>query len=368
VRGFKNFGNTCFFSSTLQIFMHNTVLRDLLLFEVTDKDAYDNSSAIEFYLRETYSRYWMNKNIDPVSITPNRLWRAIKQDGLYGMYDDKQMEDANSLLLDLINALRPMCGEEVFGVKLVSTLTCSECNREFTTGAVTEVTLSLSLDNIEAPPSPDANASSSSSLSMLARDTDMDAQSPTPPPPAEHGAPINVDELLETDNPAANIFVRMMAMRCCTLQEALEDSKKASDPDEYKRYLPIQIRDLIVNGYLIPEQIADFKCTSEQCANERVPYTKQLVISKLPLILLLHIKRFAASPRTMGITYKHHRRVIVADTLALEQTAVDPETKEKTTSTVHYALKALVVHDGGMGGGHYMVCCLLLPPLFMYLY
>lgn len=65
-------------------------------------------------------------------------------------------------------------------------------------------------------------------------------------------------------------------------------------------------------------------------------------------VLILQLKRF--SPVSYDAISKCHRRVVTPPVLDLYK--YTPQTSSADQWT--YTLEAIVTHDGGMGGGHYM--------------
>ena len=94
--GFMNFGNTCFFSSTLQCVMHSHIGAAL---------AY-GSGPLARKTRALHARYWSGES-DRLTkegrrmLNPKPLWEELKQSGIFGRYDDSNMEDSATMLLDL---------------------------------------------------------------------------------------------------------------------------------------------------------------------------------------------------------------------------------------------------------------------------
>jgi len=93
--GFKNFGNTCFFSSTLQCVMHSHI----------GAAAEYGSGPLAQKTRELHARYWSGRESDRRGyqgrrmINPTPLWRELKESGMFGRYDDSSMEDSATMLL-----------------------------------------------------------------------------------------------------------------------------------------------------------------------------------------------------------------------------------------------------------------------------
>eukprot|EP00472_Partenskyella_glossopodia_P008831 CAMPEP_0197524506 /NCGR_PEP_ID=MMETSP1318-20131121/9167_1 /TAXON_ID=552666 /ORGANISM="Partenskyella glossopodia, Strain RCC365" /LENGTH=233 /DNA_ID=CAMNT_0043077481 /DNA_START=133 /DNA_END=834 /DNA_ORIENTATION=- len=102
----------------------------------------------------------------------------------------------------------------------------------------------------------------------------------------------------------------------------------------------------LISGYFAEESIPDYRCST---CNQKA-YCKKVVLPKeLPPVLILQLKRFA--PISVGLQIKCHRKVDVPRILELMDTS-----SRKSI----YSLSSMVVHDGGMGGGHNM-CYTRLP-------
>jgi ubiquitin carboxyl-terminal hydrolase 20/33 len=98
----------------------------------------------------------------------------------------------------------------------------------------------------------------------------------------------------------------------------------------------------LLGAYLAPEWITDYLC--EHCQT-RGKVLKRFSINGTSDALVFNLKRFA--PTASGSRIKVHRKVSVPLVLDLSSLL-----GSDTLGT--YELCSTVVHDGGMGGGHYM--------------
>mmetsp|Transcript_19270 Transcript_19270/g.28778 ORF Transcript_19270/g.28778 Transcript_19270/m.28778 type:complete len:917 (-) Transcript_19270:200-2950(-) len=83
----------------------------------------------------------------------------------------------------------------------------------------------------------------------------------------------------------------------------------------------------------------------------RVKARKRVMIQKLPDTLTIHFKRFAATMRGFQKVGKH---VKIPTILNMAPFCVPSSPEEKKTERELYGLTGIVVHSGGMGGGHYV--------------
>lgn len=311
--GLKNFGNTCFFTSTLQALLHNRPLGEALRCFPGAQNSERKVSEVQKELLLLTRKYWTDTEAQRVvaAIDPRGLWNAVASNAVFGEYVETTMEDANTLLLDLLDALDEPMVHSTFGVAVSSQTFCSVCAErrrgkqhllgrffptlpvrvcdtvvEFVVGApftssCTEVVISLPLVREEGEGNSKPSSPSKSNLSGWAR-------------------------------------------LASTIEEAETELAE------------------LLGVYLAPERISDFRC--EHCRTLG-KVMKRSSLRSTSDNLVFNLKRFA--PAGTGMRIKVHRRVKVP--LVLDLGAL--------LGAAHlgvYELGAMVVHDGGMGGGHYM--------------
>lgn len=164
--GLPNFGNTCFFTATIQALVHSQPLVEQLSTAPAAAPPPRPTSAgkrsrrqggpcqgggggspaatsgtdvagvkpIQRELQTLASLYW-NTQASPRR-TPaaanfakqtKALWAAVAEHALFGEYDEASMEDANTLLQDLLCGLEEATANRVFGVGIESCIRCTIC-------------------------------------------------------------------------------------------------------------------------------------------------------------------------------------------------------------------------------------------------
>jgi len=103
----------------------------------------------------------------------------------------------------------------------------------------------------------------------------------------------------------------------------------------------VEISDLL-RAYLAPAEISDFRC--DGCGTMGKVFKRSSLVTASDIIVF-NLKRFATVFGRMR--FKVHKRVKVPMELDLATILSD-------SSLAKYQLTSLVVHDGVMGGGHYM--------------
>lgn len=305
--GLKNYGNTCFFTSTVQSLMHTRPLLDALVKEKGNEEG----KAIQRELRLLQARYWSHAipDKDAVTFDPKRLWGAVVEHAVFGEYAERTMEDANTLLLDILNALDEPTTQALFGVSVTSQTRCSVCavkRSESTRSirlALPKVPLRICQNMAEfivGAPCTTTELETVISLPLVEEDLGL--------PPAGGCTKWQLQDL-------------MACARC-------------GDGD-------VEISDLL-RAYLAPAEISDFRC--DGCGTMGKVFKRSSLVTASDIIVF-NLKRFATVFGRMR--FKVHKRVKVPMELDLATILSD-------SSLAKYQLTSLVVHDGGMGGGHYM--------------
>lgn len=320
VRGIKNFGNTCFFTSTCQALLHNKPLCTAL------RDSRGGGRPIQSELARLLATYTASSTRDH-TLNPRHFFTAVQRNALFGQYSDNSMEDASSLLFDIFGGIDSKIVDELFGVRLASTITCATCDARRSEliaalGAVSKAApgaLATTLSNprvlslvvaysVGAEPQPrNLPLETMLTLSLSGDKSSKDAKSPPKP---------------STTAGRKRKLVDLMSIH----------SRGVGDP-------ALALRKLVEN-YFSVEAIPDYKCGS---CGQRGGCCKRVYARSLPPVLVLQIKRFA--PISTGVQIKCHRRVDVP--MKLQLRGISPG--EPT-----YRFSSMVVHDGGMGGGHNM--------------
>lgn len=310
--GLRNFGNTCFFTSTVQALLHSRPL-SLALNQAEPKAEGGEIQKALLGLREEYWDEHQERR-DEDTLDPRKLWDAVVAHAVFGEYSEMAMEDANTLLLDVLDALNEETVQATFGVWVNSQTNCSVCSRRRRSSA----TLLQRLFPI-----------------LPARACDSIAE-------CAAGAPFNRSSI-ET------ILSLPLVSEAVSSGEAegRRSGETSSNLAEQARIGMVGCAGEaslagLLGAYLAPEWVSDFKC--EHCLT-RGKVLKRFSIQATSDALVFNLKRFA--PTASGSRIKVHRKVAVPLILDLAS----------LLGSAHlgvYELCSIVVHDGGMGGGHYM--------------
>uniref|UniRef100_A0A6V3KVY6 ubiquitinyl hydrolase 1 n=1 Tax=Lotharella globosa TaxID=91324 RepID=A0A6V3KVY6_9EUKA len=317
VRGVENFGNTCFFTSTCQALTHCKPFCDKIT------KTYTNDRPIEAELRNLINLYW-SKGVSPKHINPRRFFTAVQQNALFGQYGDHTMEDANSLVVDILNGVDPQMANSTFGVRLGSMITCkgTDCiqaqrqsmNAELVTNQWPTRAAEAILDFTFGP---------APSLRALPMETVLSLGI----------AEIANEQQTETKNNNNNNTSTGDIMQGGTRQErAVFQAMTIHVPKDEK---PVALEALI-KRYFAEEPIPDYKCGK---CNKKGACFKTVRPRSLPPVLILQLKRFA--PIAMGVQIKCHRKVEVPEMLDMKGFLPDDykdEAKYKLSSMVQSLL------------------------------
>jgi len=326
-RGIENFGNTCFFTSTCQALMHCSKLQSVL-------SASPNPPPIQRELSNLWSIYWdTNNNSNTNHINPRRFFQTVRRNALFGNYGDHTMEDSNSLIMDVLTGLDQKLVDETFGIKLQSKITCQRCaSNKAQVAQLLSKALGMGGEGQESATRPvdtimQCIYSSESSARNLPAETVLSLGLVDP-----------MDEFKRSQAQAQQSGVdRLVSLMTIHAQADTDPAVKLED---------------LIRRYFTKEHISDYRCST--CQQKGGCY-KEITSKTLPSILILQLKRFA--PTLTGVQIKCHKKVIVPETLNLEPFRL-PESEPKPAKA--YKLSSMVVHDGGMGGGHNM-CYAKLP-------
>ncbi|GAB5368309.1 hypothetical protein AAMO2058_001308400 [Amorphochlora amoebiformis] len=314
VRGIENFGNTCFFTSTCQALTHCPTLVSKI------SSLYDPDRPIQTELTKLMNVYWDSKWKNNY-INPRPFFRAVQRNALFGQYGDHTMEDANSLIVDILNGLEPKMVNETFGVGLCSLITCRQCQGSRDAGKdalktfdknFPEKPTSLITSYAVGPPPKHTALPMETVLSLaICSDSDM--------------TPTNSETEVKENKKADGAEDRVIRKMTIHMKDAQRPSVKLEE---------------LIQRYFVEESIPDYRCPT--CKTKGGCH-KQVKPKRLPPVLLLQLKRFA--PIAMGVQIKCHRKVDIPKTLTLDN---------PSGGKIRYTLSSMIVHDGGMGGGHNM--------------
>jgi len=311
--GLRNYGNTCFFTSTMQALLHSRPLGSAL----RHGPKKERGGEIEREVLRLLRQYWDDAE-EEATLDPRNLWEAVVAHAVFGEYSENTMEDANTLLMDVLDALDEATIHATFGVRVSSQTTCSICSRR-----------RRSAGNLLSRFFPQLPARAWESIAECFI-----------------GAPftsVSTETVLSLPlvNEAAAAGERMagerrrLDSRGNTLSEqALIGMVGAGEGEATLSEL--------LGAYLAPEWITDFRC--EHCKTLG-KVLKRFSLRSTADAVVFNLKRFAAT--ASGARIKVHRKVAIPMLLDLSALL-------GSSSFGTYELCSMVVHDGGMGGGHYM--------------
>jgi len=110
---------------------------------------------------------------------------------------------------------------------------------------------------------------------------------------------------------------------------------------------PCDIMQNLKDDLLHEEVIDEYEC--ENCGKPRPPAKKTMSIWKLPLVLVLSIKRFQNNGQKIGTP--------AAPVSTVDFTPFFSEDSPEREATVQYSLRGIVDHHGSSRGGHYTAQC-----------
>lgn len=323
--GIRNFGNTCFFTSTVQALLHSGPLCSALREAPLKADGWE----IQHEFLALQRRYWGNSPLDvqEQTIDPRGLWDAVVANAVFGDYAETAMEDANTLLLDLLDALHEPTVHATFGVTVSSQTNCSICAKR---RRAASRFFSRLFPRLPARVC-DGIAECTAGAPFTSTCTETVISLPLVSEAAVQRSPV----VAASGNPS-----RAFSDASEVIQSKLAGQARIGACfGEGETEAPVAE---LLGAYLAPEWIEDYRC--EHCKTLG-KVMKRFSIQSTSDGLVLNLKRFATT--MTGTRIKVHRRVSVPSVLDLTALL-------GSQSLGAYELSSMVVHDGGMGGGHYM--------------
>jgi len=112
---------------------------------------------------------------------------------------------------------------------------------------------------------------------------------------------------------------------------------------------PCDIMKCLGDDLMQEEVIEGYHC--EACGPERGPAKKSVSFWKLPLVIVLSLKRF------LNNGMKIQKKAAPFPQTPVDFTPYFSENSPERKSTVHYTLRGIVDHHGDARGGHYTAQC-----------
>jgi len=311
--GLQNFGNTCFFTSTVQALLHSRPLRSTLRGPAKEK-----GGEIQRAFLNLQKQYWDASEEEP-TLDPRGLWDAVVGHAVFGEYSESAMEDANTLLLDLLDALDEPTVYATFGTRVSSEVSCGICSRR------RKAASSLISRWFRCLPGRASESIAECFLGapFISEATELILSLPLQSEASAAGERLAAERRAENSlGPSALVEKARIGLTGAGEGEA-----------------PLS---KLLGAYLAPEWITDFTC--EHC-HTLGKVLKRCSLRKTSDGLIFNLKRFAAT--ASGARIKIHRKVAIPLLLDLNSML-------GSVNFGSYELSSMVVHDGGMGGGHYM--------------
>jgi len=399
VQGFKNFENTCFFTSTLQCLYHcYPLLREME--KVLCAGATSEISKIHRALISLAVKYWEAPRDPSKPLNPRPLFTSLQNktatDFTFGVYRDDNMEDSSTLLLDLLNGLTQETLKSTFGLTMTQICSCYACKSQSRT-SVQEFTLSLpmlkhqseensrTLPVTNRPENPIERSRAVKRKLSIQYENGVDETlngrtrcSIRTALGKVLGSSVAIEKIAEKifqycmppvpDFRLEDLLTRYFAHETLTDDQAYECDK--CQRREFRKWL--------VSNKLMNPDICDFLLDAKHTVQsltegkgkmlavlgfsngdtcraiirkikslQKSKARKCTRFSKPPRILSIQLKRFAPSN---GFRIKRHDRIKVP--LVLDMSPYIENAMEDVP--INYDLFAVNVHEGGMGGGHNM--------------
>jgi hypothetical protein len=336
--GLKNFGNTCFFTSTCQALLATPVLVQAIM--QAEPSETSSSSVFASKSSAAASSYPVQRALRNLIRTchtwtsgrahdPRRFFTAVQDHAVFGHYDDNTMEDARSLLLDISETLDPKLKKRLFDFGTEQCISCCACGAQGDWQAeYADPIITVNVTPLEHPAAgEDAAAASASAGSggaiaaggVLTASSKGNASAAEKRPQKRMVHPMSLHEVGLSD-PPADLFS-------------------------------------LIKGQFIADQLEGYKC--DKCKSKDT-CTRVRRAKSLPLVLVVQIKRSYNGASFEGsadasISIKCHRRVVVPTRIDAACLKVSGAARAaEAPAQILYELCAVNVHDGGIGGGHNM--------------
>jgi len=141
---------------------------------------------------------------------------------------------------------------------------------------------------------------------------------------------------------------KTICQRCMNVSHRWEpfNSLKVAIPDSAQ---PCDIMQCLGDDLMQEEVIEGYHC--EKCGPERGPAKKSVLFWKLPLVIVMSLKRF------LNNGMKIQTRAAPFPQTPVDFTPYFSENSPERKSTIHYTLRGIVDHHGHSRGGHYTAQC-----------
>ena len=132
------------------------------------------------------------------------------------------------------------------------------------------------------------------------------------------------------------------------------DCGNISERKENINYLSLDIKDVqsveqCLDKYIIEEKIEDYHC--EKC-DKKITNIKNVLIDKIPNILIIHLQRIAFSYETFNME-KINKYITFEKTLNIKKYTVNKDNEDMPIEYFDYDLQGILIHSGTAQFGHY---------------
>ena len=132
------------------------------------------------------------------------------------------------------------------------------------------------------------------------------------------------------------------------------DCGNISERKENINFLSLDIKNMknveeCLNKFIIEEKIEDYLC--EKC-KKKITNIKNVLIDKIPNILIIHLQRFAFSYETFNME-KVNSQVNFEKELNIKKYTVNKDNKDIPLEYFDYNLQGIIIHSGTAQYGHY---------------
>lgn len=318
-KGIKNYGNTCFFTSTCQALLSIPPLVAAIENHPSSSD-YPVQHSLKLFIEEyksKASKKELRKN--GYTIDPRNIWNTVQEHALFGNYDENTMEDARSLWLDIQDSLDPLMKRKFFDYSTEKKMECSCCE---SLGKWERVSTDTVLQ-VQVKPEHEMDADEAKQHNEMERHCiGMD------------DAPINVQDMIQ------NVFLpeNMTDYKCDNCKE-IGGCRLMRRLTSLPKIMIVQINRSYQLEYVRPA--FSFKC------HRRVICPDTMELS--PLLSSIRGESEKEDGNSSGSSSN------VSSSSGSSSVNISSSSKKrKNQMEVWYQLCGLNVHDGGLGGGHNM--------------